>query len=490
MNLKRHILIIGFALVANSSSAENIHCDNKELRESVLTKVGYAPTDQSYVEISKYCKWQDWIKAQLLNPKLYNDNHIENDIKEFEIINKNNLQMMQKYSTEAPPTEKYIQQELFTHRINYTLYSENRLREMMVWFWFNHFNVYGDSGAIRYVKSYEDIFRNNPFGNFKDILLEVTTHPSMLIYLDNDLNTKPMKLEENFIGYNDNHARELLELHSMGVDGGYTEEDIAALAKILTGFKSIEKYDFFLDDNLNKYKSSFKSIKDINGLKTFFNKNKKFNVTKVNYNYSLFFNIGHTLGEKKLLGNTIYENKEQELTKAIEIITKHPATAKFISKKLYAYFLGTDYNQSLLNEMENTFKTSNGDIKSVLEILLTSKDFENNLKIYKYFKNPFEFIMSATKLTVNNEKIIDNSDIRSIFHNLSFGLHSKLTPEGYSLDSTKYESSNILHQYINFSDYLTTEKIFGIQNAFKNNYYKLNKNEYFKFLISEKMIYK
>ncbi len=488
MKIKTTALIFSSLLALNSAFANESSCDSKTTRDAVLTKIGYAPTNKSYTEISKYCKWQDWVKAQLKNPKLYDDSLIEKDFVDFEINKKNNLQMMQKYLVEAPPTETPLQNEVFTRRLNYALYSENRLREMMVWFWFNHFNVYGDSGAIRYIKSYEEIFRKNPFGNFKDLLFQASTHSSMLIYLDNDLNNKKMKLDGKDVGLNDNQARELFELHSMGVDGGYNEKDIQELAKILTGFKSIQKYEYFLDYDFNKYQKELYSLKNINELKSFFKKHKEFNVTKVKDNYSLYFDIGHSEGDKIILGQTVKYNKDQEIKDAIDIIIKHPSTAKFISKKLYTYFLGTDYNEELLSKMETTFKNSNGEIKPVLEILLTSKDFENNLYINKNFKNPFEYIISTTKLSINNQKISDNTDIRNILYNLSFGIYWKITPEGYSLEPSKYESSNALHQYINFADFAISDKSFGEHQIARHNYYQMNRNNYFKFLISPNWI--
>lgn len=488
MKIKKIILFTSLYLGITSAFAEKIECDNNTTRDAVLTKIGYAPTNKSFEEISKYCKWQTWVLNQLNNPNLYNDDHIENDFANFEINTKNDLQMMQKYWVEAPPTETFVQNEMFTRRLNYALYSENRLREMMVWFWFNHFNVYGDSGSIRYMKSYEEIFRNNPFGNFKEILLQASTHPSMLIYLDNELNNKKMKLEGKYIGPNDNQARELFELHSMGVDGGYTEKDIQELAKILTGFKSLQQHEVFLSADFTKYQKELYSLKDIKELRVFFAKYKEFNVTKVNDNFSLYYDIGHEEGDKIILGETVKYNKDQEIKNAIEIIVNHPSTAKFISKKIYTYFLGTDYNQSVLEEMEKSFKKTNGEIKPILEILFTSKEFENNLIQKKYFKNPFEFMVSTTKLTINNQKINDNTDIRNILFNLGFGIHWKLTPEGYSLDPVKYESSNTLHQYINFADFVVSDKAFGGHQMGKFNYYQMNKQNYFKFLISPNWI--
>ena len=488
MQIKKTALSIICLLAINSAFANNLNCDDKPIRDAVLTKIGYAPTTTSFLEISKYCKWQDWVKAQLNNPKLFDDNHIEKDFNNYEIKQKNNLQMMQKYLVEAPPSETPLQHEVFTRRLNYALYSENRLREMMVWFWFNHFNVYGDSGAIRYITSYEEIFRDHPFGNFKDLLFQASTHSSMLMYLDNDLNNKKMKLDGTDVGLNDNQARELLELHSMGVDGGYTEQDIQELAKILTGFKSIQKYEYFLDDDFSKYQKELYSLKTIEELRYFFNKHKQFNVSKIYDNYSLYFDTGHQEGDKKILGQTIKYGKDQEIKNAIDIIVKHPSTAKFISKKLYTYFLGTEYNTNLLSSMEESFKKTNGEIKPLLEILLTSKEFEDNLKKYNNFKNPFEFIVSTTKLSVNNQKLKDNTDIRNILYNLSFGIHWKITPEGYSLEPMKYQSSNTLHQYINFADFAISDKAFGGYQMARENYYQMNKNNYFKFLISPQWI--
>ncbi len=485
-------LLIAIFAISNACHIYAKTCDTTEKREQVLTKIGYSPTDSSMKILSRYCNYEDWVKEQTTNPYLYQDDIINKRLSKFITEPLNNFQMGLEIDQQNDPKKhsKMIE-EMFERRFLYAVYSENRLREMMVWFWFNHFNVYGDSGDFRYIKSYEQIFRNHAFGDFKTMLLEVAQHPAMLIYLDNDLNTKPMKLDGKDIGYNDNYAREFLELHTMGVDGGYTEEDIAALAKILTGFKSVDKLDYFSD--VGAYKKELKKIKTKEQLQKFFNTHKEFKVSKIFDSYSYFSDEAHDNSTKQFLGHKIIGNNEKEIEQVIEILAKHPKTAENLSKKMALYFLGKEGSESLIKLMSSAFLENNSNIKYPIDILLTSEEFKNTLHKRNTFKNPYEFYISTVKLNLNGKPI--NNPKTSIFINerlkdVSFGTHWKLTPEGYSLHNEKYLSPNILHHYINFIYLIIHDPTRAIGRNDLNSYYKIEKKKYTDFLTSKEWLYR
>ncbi len=303
-----------------------------------------------------------------------------------------------------------------------------------------------------------------------------------------------MTFKTNKIGMNDNHARELFELHTMGVNGGYTEEDIHQMAKILSGFKSIDKYNHIYESNkkVNQkiYEDNFSKLKNKNDLISFSNKNKQSNIDKVYDHFGIYSHKFHDTSDKTILNHKINGSNHTELEEAIDIIISHPSTADFISKKIALFFLSDEPNKKLLDSMKLTFINTKGDIKSVLEVLFLSKEFESSLYQYQSFKNPYEFYISTSKLTLNDQFEDIFEQISGHLLNSGFGIYSKLTPEGYSLLGNSYLSTNLVSNYINFIYFLNDnpKDSLGINN--NNNYYKLDKKEYVNFLISNKWLYK
>lgn len=478
-----------FLLFFSLQSFSQSDCDTQNTREKILTKIGYAPTTNSIQEISKFCHYEDWIISQLDNPKYFNDNSIIKNLNNFKVLEEDQILLLnniysltQNYSNKNNVYED-LAKDIFKKRIIYSLYSQNRIREMMVWFWFNHFSVYGANDVLRSVNQYENIFRNNPFGNFKDILWEVMHHPAMLVYLDGDRNFKPSSFKKDgftlYLGYNENYAREFLELHTMGINSGYTQKDIEELTKILTGF-NLPNFANLNDSNvINNYSDYLKYIKEYQP-----------EATVVYDNFSLFQKNHHDNVDKIFLGTKILADNENEIKKVIDIVSSRPETAKFISNKIALFFLGKKPNIITSQALINSFQNSNGNIAQVLKTLFNSKEFKDSLDTNLSFKNPYEYYISTTKLTLN-DKFIDNFDTL-YFHLRTLGFHPyfKYTPEGYSLKGEDYYSANFLHQYINFSKYIESPLCFNTEINLNNNYYKMNRNEYLNFLISPQWLYK
>ncbi|MGE5324464.1 MAG: DUF1800 domain-containing protein, partial [Actinomycetota bacterium] len=236
------------------------------------------------------------------------------------------------------------------------IYSERQLEEVMTDFWYNHFNVFVGKGLDRYmVASYErDVIRPNALGKFKDLLVATAKSPAMLFYLDNWQSVgphselavygpggrprprrrryarfpRPRPQRKNLpTGLNENYAREIMELHTLGVDGGYTQKDVIELAKVLTGW-------------------SMERPQQGGGFK--------------------FREMAHEPGTKYVLGHKIRENGESEGMEALDILAHHPSTAKFISRELAMRFVSDNPPQSLVNRMAETFLKKDGDIREVL----------------------------------------------------------------------------------------------------------------------------
>ncbi|MGH8816368.1 MAG: DUF1800 domain-containing protein, partial [Achromobacter pestifer] len=240
------------------------------------------------------------------------------------------------------------------------LYTPHQLQDQMTWFWMNHFNVdlyKGDVGM--FLSQYEDrAIRPHALGKFRDLLAAAIRSPSMLIYLDNTQNVSGK--------INENYARELMELHTLGVDGGYSQRDVQELARILTGLGIGSKQD------LLKVKPELRA-------------------QIVQQGYFLFNPARHDYGNKMFLGHSITGAGMQEVEQAVDLLARNPATAKFISRKLAAYFVGDAPKASLVDKMSQTFLEKDGDISATLQTLFESPEFSASLKT-GVFKDPVHYL--------------------------------------------------------------------------------------------------
>ena len=276
-----------------------------------------------------------------------------------------------------------------------SLLSERQLQEVMVDFWFNHFNVVFNKKVIPFwIADYENDIRTQALGNFRDLLGVTAHHPAMLVYLDNDLNVAPNKKRKGVLkGINENYARELMELHTLGVDGGYTQQDVITLAKILTGW-GVDRKGGLGDEN------NFR-----------------------------FFRQRHDYSDKVFLGQTIPGTGIEEGEKALDILASHPETAKFISYKLAQYFVADKPPASLVNRLASKFQSSNGNIKTVLDTLFHSPEF-NDPKYYQTkFKTPYQYLVST--LRASNIQNPNFKRLKGMLAQLSMPIYGCATPDGY-----------------------------------------------------------
>ncbi len=276
------------------------------------------------------------------------------------------------------------------------IYSDRQLQEVMVDFWFNHFNVDAAKGSVElWLNDYENKIRTHALGNFRDLLLATAKHPAMLIYLDNKKNTDPNSPigKKRQLGLNENYARELMELHTLGVDGGYTQDDVIALARIFTGWG--------MDAHGKKG--------DRQGF--FYYKNR------------------HDQEDKMFLGQKILANGMKEGEQAIDILVRHPATAHFISYKLAQYFVADQPPTSLVDKLSQEFSETNGNIKLVLDTLIHSDEF-NSPQYYKQkFKTPYQYVISLVRMGEIEQPNLKR--IRGMLEQLSMPLYMCLAPTGY-----------------------------------------------------------
>ncbi len=252
-------------------------------------------------------------------------------------------QLFDGYDREKAPNE--LRQATFLRQ----LYSERQLYEVMVEFWSDHFNIFMDKEKEFFLKTVDDreVIRKHALGNFRDLVWASAHSPAMMVYLDNQANEKSHP--------NENYARELMELHTLGVDGGYSQKDVMELARCLTGWNV--KEHFWLGEFVFK--------EDI-----------------------------HDTGEKNVLGLSIQPSGIKEAEQVIEMLAMHPSTAKFICTKLARRFIADTPPQELIEKAAQTFLDTKGDIKSVLRVILL-----DGLPLAQpKYKRPVNFLLSALRM--------------------------------------------------------------------------------------------
>jgi uncharacterized protein (DUF1800 family) len=287
------------------------------------------------------------------------------------------------------------------------LYAPDQLRERMTWFWFNHFNVHQYKANIRIlVGDYEDhAVRVHALGKFRDLLSATLHHPAMLRYLDN---------ADNAAGHvNENYAREIMELHTMGVGSGYTQADVEALAKILTGVG----VDLKPEDPKLKPELQSQLFRD-----------GAFEFNPARHDYS----------DKTFLGHTIKGRGLAEVDEAVDILVHHPATAAHLSRQIAIYFVSDNPPDTLVQKMAQTFKTSDGDIAAVLATMVHAPEFAASLKPGARFKDPVDYVFSAVRLAYDDKVILNTAPIQGWLNRMGEGLFNHETPDGYSMMSASW----------------------------------------------------
>jgi uncharacterized protein (DUF1800 family) len=287
------------------------------------------------------------------------------------------------------------------------LYSANQLREQMTWFWMNHFNVFLYKANLRaMVGDFEDrAIRPHALGQFRDLLLATMRHPAMLRYLDN---------EQNAAGHiNENYARELMELHTLGVNGGYSQKDVQELARVLTGL------GVNTTGKATPVKPALQAQYVRDGLFEF-NPNR------------------HDYGDKQLLGRTVHGRGLAEIDEVADLLAKHPATAHFVSHKLAVYFVADDPPAALVERMANTFRHSDGDIAATLATMFDSPEFTASLG--HKFKDPMHYAVSAVRLAYGDKPVLNTSPMLGWLNRMGEPLYGRLTPDGYPLTQAAWAS--------------------------------------------------
>jgi uncharacterized protein (DUF1800 family) len=320
------------------------------------------------------------------------------------------------------------------------LYSNRQLEEVLVDFWFNHFNVFENKQNVRMLlTSYErDAIRPHVLGHFHDLLLAVARHPAMLYFLDNFESMSPevfeigpfappvqglvQQFQRQAHGINENFGRELMELHTLGVDGGYTQQDVIAVARCFTGW----------------------TVRQPNTQPEF-----------------VFAGFMHDTGEKTVLGHKIPAGGgEQDGLQVLDILAHHPSTAKFISRKLAERFVADDPPQSLIDRMAQTFTKTDGDLRAVMAAMFSSVEFNSAGALQAKMKSPLELVASAVRSV--GADVVDTYALVQKVADLGEPLYAKVEPTGYSNRGEAWLNTASLLGRMNFSTALVSGQIPGV----------------------------
>jgi uncharacterized protein (DUF1800 family) len=326
--------------------------------------------------------------------------------------------------------QQFVNFELMENKLLRATYSNRQLEEVLVDFWMNHFNIYNGKGQDRVLLTgfERDAIRPYVFGHFKDMLLATARHPAMLLYLDNyqsqvTRDDFPQPPDARRPGLNENYGRELMELHTLGVNGGYTQDDVIAVARAFTGWTIYDATRFG------------------------------------EFQFNPFM---HDRKEKVVLGHTIPAmGAEQDGLAVIDILAHHPSTAKFISKKLAQRFVADDPPQTLIDRMAETFTKTDGDLRAVLQTMLSSVEFMSEGAWQSKLKSPLEMTVSAVRAV--NADVTDTFQLTQRIADLGQPLYGKLEPTGYPNTGESWANTAGLLGRINFATALVASQIPGLK---------------------------
>jgi len=349
--------------------------------------------------------------------------------------------------------------ELSMAKLDRAIYSNRQLEAVMEDFWFNHFNVFAGKNQDRWLLTAytRDTIRPHTLGKFQDLLLATAKSPAMLVYLDNWLSADPIaakRMQEELAmrrrrfegifgppmprqpggavqasakkqerGLNENYGREVMELHTLGVDGGYTQQDVIEMAKCLTGWTvhaPRKDPDFFFDDRI------------------------------------------HTAGKKLVLGRTFNYGGMKDGEEALKMLANNPSTAKFISTKLARHFVSDNPPPALVDRMAETYRTSNGDIRAVLKTMIYSPEFWSKEAYRAKVKQPFELAASTARAL--GAEVDVTLPLAQWVGRMGEPLFQAQPPTGYSDKSETWVNTGALLNRLNFALALSSNKVSGTKS--------------------------
>lgn len=390
--------------------------------------------------------------------------------------------------------------QIVTNRVLRAVYSERQLQEVMVDFWQNHFNVFSGKAAVRwYIPSYErDVLRKNALGNFRDLVVGTAQHPAMLFYLDNFESVSPnaqqpggngrlaqairsgnipprlreqIKRNQNLTdaeldqrierlkqqqnrprrGLNENYARELMELHTLGVDGGYTQKDIVEVARAFTGWTIADP---------RGYRRAAAAMIQGEEDRRLARLERQAGVPDGTDSGTFYFNDRwHDKEPKTVLGQKIDAGGVNDGLKVIDVLVKHPSTAKFLAKKLATKFVNDNPSEALVGRVADAFTKSNGDIKTTLRALFLDKEFFAPENYRAKIKTPFELAVSSIRAVGGDTN--GGPQMLAMLNKLGEVPYGYQAPTGYPDTAEDWVNTGALLERLNWAVAVASNRIPG-----------------------------
>jgi uncharacterized protein (DUF1800 family) len=344
----------------------------------------------------------------------------------------------------APSGQRLVIEELSAAKLLRAVYSERQLEAVLVDFWFNHFNVFAGKGRVpTYITEYErEAIRPHVLGHFRDLLEATAKSPAMLFYLDNWQSAapegaataarargarrplrpaRPAAPNRRPRGLNENYGRELMELHTLGVDGGYTQQDVTEVARAFTGWT--------IDQRTQEFR---------------------------------FVPALHDAGAKVVLGQAIKAGGGiEDGERVLDILANHPATARHIARQLAQRFVSDEPPQTLVDRAAARFRDTNGDLREVVRTIVTSPEFFAADARHAKIKTPFEFVASAARAA--QAEIVEPRPLLRALQQMGMPLYGCLPPTGYADTADAWVSSGGLVARINFANDLGNGRARGVR---------------------------
>ncbi|MDE2491391.1 MAG: DUF1800 domain-containing protein, partial [Elusimicrobia bacterium] len=439
-------LLLGASLSAAAAPRAAAPLDRRERALQVLDRLAYGPRPGDVARVEKIGA-RAWIARQLRPASIPEDPSLEARLRAYPELRMTAEQLIEAY----PPPKRAaamtdaagraaplgrpgdVGRDLAAAKILRAVYSRRQLQEVLTDFWFNHFNVSAGKDADQWlVLPYErDVIRPRVFGKFRDLLGAVAHSPAMLVYLDNasstidpryapegaqqDLADMEKAMERNSrgrrrLGLNENYARELMELHTLGVDGGYTQKDVIALARILTGWTVRRP-----------------------------NPKNKDKVKEVEF---FFARRLHDPGDKVFLGRTYTWQGEAEGEKALDVLASSPQTAHHLALELCRRFVADDPPPALVDRVARTFLRTGGDLTATYRAIFDSPEFWSRRDFRAKVKTPLEYVVSA--LRASGADVRDPARVAGWVAQLGMPLYRCEPPTGWPDVAAPWVSSGAL----------------------------------------------
>lgn len=407
----------------------------------VLNRLGYGPRPGD-IERVKAMGVEHYIDMQLSPDSIPLPKHLKDRLASLETLEMTPVQLFLEYrpvldrrGNKRPDREavkaqreraRIVMTQAGQARLLRAIDSPAQLEEVMTDFWYNHFNVFAGKGLdYLWAGAYEQAaIRPYALGRFRDLLGATAHHPAMLFYLDNWQNTAPGSpgARGKFQGLNENYARELMELHTLGVEGGYTQQDVIALARILTGW-GIRRRD---SADGGEYGFHFDAKR-------------------------------HDFSDKIFLGHAIKGSGRDEGEQALDILAAAPATAHHISYQLAQYFVADNPDPALVDALAKRFSETGGDIRAVLKTLFDSAAFRQSESVGNKFKTPYEYVVSAIRAT--GQPVSNVRPLSGMLIQLGEPLYACQTPDGYKSTQDAWLNPDAMMRRLSFVTALASGRL-------------------------------